>query len=63
MSWSVSTDGGIGALEAFTLEDPARLVVDLPGIAAASSATGLPVDSELGDGGAHGERTQARCAW
>ena len=46
----------IGALEAFTLEDPARLVVDLPGIVAASSATGVSVDSDLVTGvrlGAH----------
>jgi len=52
----LSTDGGIGALEAFTLEDPARLVVDLPGIVAASSATGVSVDSDLVTGvrlGAH----------
>ncbi|GEM_PF-570530 len=50
------TDGGIGALEAFTLEDPARLVVDLPGIAAASSATNVELDSDLVEGvrlGAH----------
>jgi len=43
----LATDGGIVALEAFTLEDPARLVVDLPGIAAASSATNVDLDSDL----------------
>ncbi len=57
----LDTDGGIGALEAFTLENPARLVVDLPGIAAASSATGVSVDSDLVTGvrlGAHADKVR-----
>lgn len=52
----LSADGGIGALEAFTLEDPSRLVIDLPGLAAASSATSQSVDSDVVTGvrlGAH----------
>ncbi|CAM9645660.1 unnamed protein product [Discosporangium mesarthrocarpum] len=57
----LTTDGGIGALEAFTLEDPARLVVDLPGMAAASSATSVSVDSDLVTGvrlGAHADKVR-----
>ncbi|MCR9096871.1 MAG: type IV pilus secretin PilQ [bacterium] len=57
----LTADGGIGALEAFTLENPARLVVDLPGIAAASSATSISVESDLVTGvrlGAHAEKVR-----
>ncbi|MEM9177208.1 MAG: AMIN domain-containing protein, partial [Myxococcota bacterium] len=57
----LTTDGGIGALEAFTLEDPARLVVDLPGIAAASTASSVSVDSDLVTGvrlGAHADKVR-----
>ncbi|MGB0620973.1 MAG: type IV pilus secretin PilQ [Myxococcota bacterium] len=57
----LSTDGGIGTLEAFTLEDPARLVVDLPGITAASTAANVSVDSALVTGvrlGAHADKVR-----
>lgn len=57
----LSTDGGIGTLEAFTLEDPARLVVDLPGITAASTASNVSVDSALVTGvrlGAHADKVR-----
>lgn len=43
----LETDGGIGALEAFTLENPARLVVDLPGLTAGEAAASITVDSSL----------------
>jgi type IV pilus secretin PilQ/predicted competence protein len=41
----LEADGSIGAVEAFTLENPARLVVDLPGLVAAEKARGASVDS------------------
>lgn len=41
----LEADGGIGALEAFTLENPARLVVDLPGLATGKGATSVEVGS------------------
>lgn len=42
---AIEADGGIGAVEAFTLENPARLVIDLPGLVAGSAAGNNRVDS------------------
>jgi len=42
----MQANGSIGALEAFTLEDPARLVIDLPGLSAGSTPARLPVESQ-----------------
>jgi len=42
----LEADGSIGRLEAFTLEDPARLVIDLPGLTGAE----LAPRTEVGDG-------------
>lgn len=53
---ALEADGSIGAVEAFTLENPTRLVVDLPGLTAASSAKSIGVESGLVTGvrvGAH----------
>ena len=53
---ALEADGGIGALEAFTLESPARLVIDLPGLSAAKGVANISVDSDLVTGvrvGAH----------
>ncbi len=44
---ALEADGGIGALEAFTLESPARLVIDLPGLSAAKGVANISVDSDL----------------
>ncbi|MBJ21207.1 MAG: hypothetical protein CL933_17510 [Deltaproteobacteria bacterium] len=44
---ALETNGGIGAIEAFTLEDPARLVVDLMGLEASASAGNISVDSSF----------------
>ena len=52
----LEADGAIGALEAFTLEDPARLVVDLPGLTVGDGAQGVSVQSAYVSGvrvGAH----------
>ena len=52
----LDTDGSIGAVEAFTLEDPSRLVVDLPGLTAGENARSASVDSDFVTGvrvGAH----------
>jgi type IV pilus assembly protein PilQ len=53
---ALQADGAIGALEAFTLENPARLVIDLPGLTTTPSASAVSVDSTLVTGvrvGAH----------
>ena len=42
---ALETDGGIGAIEAFTLENPARLVVDLAGLTTGPNAKNISVDS------------------
>ncbi len=44
---SLMTDGGIGSLEAFTLADPARLVVDLPGLIVSQGITNIGLESDL----------------
>ena len=52
----LEANGAIVALEAFTLEDPARLVVDLPGLAVGEGAEGVIVQSDFVSGvrvGAH----------
>jgi len=51
---ALQADGGIGALESFTLEDPARLVIDLPGLSAGADAGNVSVDWEA---------TRARSVW
>jgi type IV pilus secretin PilQ/predicted competence protein len=43
----LEADGAIGSLEAFTLTDPARLVVDLPGIAVAEGIGSTNLDSAV----------------
>ena len=53
---SLQANGEIGSLEAFTLTDPARLVVDLPGLTIAEGVSNLSIDSEYVSGvrlGAH----------
>ena len=53
---SLHADGVIGTLEAFTLEDPARLVVDLPGLSVAEGIGNIVLESEFVSGvrfGAH----------
>jgi type IV pilus assembly protein PilQ len=53
---SLHADGAIGTLEAFTLEDPARLVVDLPGLTIAEGIGNISLESEFVSGvrfGAH----------
>ncbi len=50
------SDGAIGNVEAFTLENPARLVVDLPGLTIAKGTGNVRLDSGLVTGvrlGAH----------
>jgi type IV pilus secretin PilQ/predicted competence protein len=43
----LEADGAIGGLEAFTLADPARLVIDLPGVSAGEGAPSrISVDSK-----------------
>jgi hypothetical protein len=42
----LETDGAVGALEAFTLAEPARLVIDLPGVSEGEVPAQIPVDSE-----------------
>ncbi len=52
----LEANGAIVALEAFTLEDPARLVVDLPGLTVGEGAEGVIVQSDFVTGvrvGAH----------
>ena len=52
----LEANGTIGALEAFTLNDPARLVVDLPGLTVGEGAQGINVGSAFVSGvrvGAH----------
>ncbi len=44
---ALQMDGGIGAVEAFTLEDPTRLVIDLPGLTVAGTAVNIDVYSGL----------------
>ena len=44
---ALEADGGIGALEAFTLENPARLVIDLPGLSAGKGVANVSVDSNM----------------
>jgi type IV pilus secretin PilQ/predicted competence protein len=41
----LQADGEVSALEAFTLDNPSRLVVDLPGLSAAATASNLKIDS------------------
>jgi type IV pilus assembly protein PilQ len=41
------TDGAVGSLEAFTLNDPDRLVIDLLGMTVAEATAGISVDSTL----------------
>lgn len=43
----LEADGAIGSLEAFTLTDPARLVVDLPGMTVAEGVGNENLDSAL----------------
>ena len=53
---ALQANGGIGSIEAFSLADPPRLVVDLPGLAAGSAARSVAVESNLVAGvrlGAH----------
>ena len=53
---SLQADGGIESLETFTLSDPARLVVDLPGLTVAEGVSNLSLDSSFVSGvrlGAH----------
>ncbi len=42
----LSADGGVVSIESFTLEDPARLVIDLPGLSVSGVPAKLRVDSE-----------------
>ena len=52
----LEANGAIGALEAFTLDDPARLVVDLPGLTVGEGAQSVSVQSAYVNGvrvGAH----------
>jgi type IV pilus assembly protein PilQ len=42
----LEADGAVGALEAFTLADPARLVIDLPGVSEGEVPAQVSVDSE-----------------
>ena len=42
---ALQADGAIGSLEAFTLNDPARLVIDLPGLTIGEATTNISVDS------------------
>ena len=58
---ALETDGGIGAIEAFTLESPARLVIDLPGLSAGKQVGNVSVDSDLVKGvrvGDHGGKVR-----
>ena len=53
---SLEADGGITSVEAFTLADPARLVVDLPGLTVGEGVQNISLDSKLVSGvrlGAH----------
>jgi type IV pilus secretin PilQ/predicted competence protein len=53
---SLHADGGIASLETFTLTDPARLVVDLPGLTVGDGVSSITLDSEFVSGvrlGAH----------
>ncbi len=43
----LEANGSIGAVEAFTLENPTRLVVDLPGLVTGPEARGTRLDSTL----------------
>lgn len=58
---ALEANGGIGALEAFTLEDPTRLVIDLPGLSAAPSVGNVSLGSTLVSGirvGAHSDKVR-----
>jgi type IV pilus secretin PilQ/predicted competence protein len=44
---ALEADGAIGNLEAFTLSDPARLVIDLPGMTAGEASKNISLDSTL----------------
>ncbi len=47
---ALEADGGIGVIESFTLEDPERLVIDLPGLTAGTGVGNVSVDSNLVSG-------------
>jgi type IV pilus secretin PilQ/predicted competence protein len=57
----LEADGAINALEAFTLKDPARLVVDFPGLTVGEGAQGISVQSAYVSGvriGAHEDKVR-----
>ena len=43
----IQADGAIGNLETFTLSDPARLVIDFPGLAMGEGVSNMAVDSTV----------------
>jgi type IV pilus secretin PilQ/predicted competence protein len=58
---ALQADGGIGALEAFTLESPDRLVIDFPGLTAGSDVRNISVASLVVTGvriGVHDDRVR-----
>jgi type IV pilus assembly protein PilQ len=53
---ALQANGSVGSLEAFTLTDPSRLVVDLPGMTVGEGVSNVSIDSEYVTGirlGAH----------
>jgi type IV pilus secretin PilQ/predicted competence protein len=58
---ALEANGTIGNLEAFTLSDPARLVIDLPGMSAGEASKNISLDSTLVKGvrlGAHDDKVR-----
>jgi type IV pilus secretin PilQ/predicted competence protein len=58
---ALEANGAIGNLEAFTLSDPARLVIDLPGMSVGEASKNISLDSTLVTGvrlGAHDDKVR-----
>jgi len=58
---SLQADGNVGSLEAFTLADPSRLVVDLPGMSVGEAAANASFDSDWVKGvrlGGHADKVR-----